>query len=76
MLAAVVLIALLPTLVRCSGDGNIKLLAEEVAQAIKACEVSDNATPSKDVPRHKRFADNSPRIDDADSSRQISNQYR
>lgn len=33
----VVLLSLLPALVTCSGEGNIRLLEDDVATAMKAC---------------------------------------
>ncbi|KAI5643006.1 hypothetical protein NE865_05047 [Phthorimaea operculella] len=63
----VVLLLALPGLVTSSGDGNIKLLEEEVAAAIKACIV-----PGKEAARQRRsenygyddqYTDGSPRID-------------
>lgn len=40
MLRTVLLI--LPTLVVCSGQGNIKLLEEEVKEALKLCSTPDS----------------------------------
>ncbi|KOB76620.1 Odorant binding protein, partial [Operophtera brumata] len=69
--ATVLLLALLPTAVFCSGEGNIRLLEEEVAAALKACSEGDH--PSRGTHRQKRSADGSPRIDD--ENKQGSNQY-
>lgn len=43
MSIVVVFLSLVPALVKCSGEGNIRLLEEEVATAMKAC-----AVPSED----------------------------
>nr|QRF70939.1 odorant binding protein [Semiothisa cinerearia] len=58
----VILLTFLPVLAKCTGEGNIKLLEEEVAAALKTCAESDNSSPK--VQRQKRYADNAPRIDD------------
>ncbi|XP_049877046.1 uncharacterized protein LOC126374440 [Pectinophora gossypiella] len=67
MLGAIVLLVLLPALVTSSGDGNIRLLEEEVGAAIRAC-----TPPSKEGGRQRRsddfgyddqYGDRTPRID-------------
>lgn len=65
-------LTLLPTLVLSSGDGNILLLEDEVAIALKTCSEGEN--PSRDTQKQKRSADaGSPRIDGGNS--QGLNQY-
>lgn len=66
-----ILLTLLPTLVYCSGEGNIRLLEDEVASALKACSEVEN--PSRETQRHERSADESTRIDAG--NKQGSNQY-
>lgn len=62
MLSTVILLVLLPALATCAGEGNIRLLQEEVAAVLKFCAESDVTLPQ--VQREKRFADDAPRIDD------------
>lgn len=70
MVGAVVLLALLPVWVACSGEGNIKLLEDEVAVALKACSyIPEDTNVSKESitkERQRRSDDTydaSPRID-------------
>ncbi|KAJ8717948.1 hypothetical protein PYW07_005878 [Mythimna separata] len=62
-----VLLALLPAWVASSGEGNIKLLENEVAIALKACTYPEETTASKDVSKERQRRsddyDGSPRID-------------
>lgn len=37
-----IVLLVLPTLVACSGQGNIKLLEEEVDAALKLCSIPDS----------------------------------
>ncbi|XP_035435754.2 odorant-binding protein 59a [Spodoptera frugiperda] len=70
MVGAVALLALLPALVAGAGEGNIKLLEDEVAVALKSCTYPDDITNSKEPAskeRQRRSEDSydaSPRIDD------------
>nr|QCF41922.1 odorant binding protein [Athetis dissimilis] len=70
MVGAVVLLTLLPAWVACSGEGNIKLLEDEVAVALKSCTYPDDTVVSKEPvskERQRRGSDDtydgSPRID-------------
>lgn len=64
-----VLLTLLPAWVACSGEGNIKLLEDEVAVALKACTYPEDTVVSKEHVRKERQRrsdntyDGSPRID-------------
>nr|ALT31636.1 odorant-binding protein 6 [Cnaphalocrocis medinalis] len=66
---AVVLLALLPALVKCSGEGNIRLLEEEVANAMNAC-VQPADKKEAAPPQRQRRSEDYPRIDNNDSSSQ------
>ncbi|KAJ2948433.1 hypothetical protein O0L34_g7677 [Tuta absoluta] len=65
----VVLLVALPALVTSSGDGNIKLLGEEVDAAIKACTVPNREGDggrqrrSENYGYDEQYGDASPRID-------------
>nr|QIJ45740.1 odorant binding protein [Glyphodes pyloalis] len=63
-----VLLSLIPALVKCSGEGNIRLLEEDVATAMKACiQPPDN----KDAPtQRQRRSEDYPRIDSNDNAGQ------
>ena len=70
MVGAVVLFTLLPVWVACSGEGNIKLLEDEVAVALKACTYPDDTVlPKEPVSKERQRRsddesyDGSPRID-------------
>lgn len=69
------LLLTLPVLTSCSNDGNIHLLEEEVADALRTCQINDRANQT--VNRHRRtsnvYQDPSPRIDA--NSKQDTNQY-
>lgn len=60
----------LPTLALCSGDGNIHLLEEEIAAALKSCLQIQEIYSKENIKRLRRAADTfsskhrSPRIDD------------
>uniref|UniRef100_A0A2A4JMW8 Uncharacterized protein n=1 Tax=Heliothis virescens TaxID=7102 RepID=A0A2A4JMW8_HELVI len=70
MVSAVVLLTLFPAWVSCAGEGNIKLLEDEVAVALKSCSYPDDIPSSKEsvAKDRQRRSDNSydgsPRIDD------------
>ncbi|XP_021190542.3 uncharacterized protein LOC110376403 [Helicoverpa armigera] len=70
MVSAVVLLTLLPAWVSCAGEGNIKLLEDEVAVALKSCSYPDDIPSSKEsAPKDRQRRsddsyDGSPRIDD------------
>lgn len=65
-----VVLTLLPALVACSGEGNIRLLEEEVAVALKSCAIPTENANSKETAgngrqrRSDNSYDDSPRIDD------------
>lgn len=71
---AALVLTLLPTLVFSSGDGNIRLLEEEVAAALKSCSLGDN--PSIQTQKQKRSADDLPRFDESVGSNQYSHERR
>ncbi|CAH2267010.1 jg6709 [Pararge aegeria aegeria] len=62
---AVILLLMLPVLTSCASDGNIHLLEEDVAVALKTCYVNGEA--SDNTKRQRRTSENyddpSPRID-------------
>lgn len=64
------LLTLLPAWVTCSGEGNIRLLEDEVAVALKACSYPEDTISTKDPVSKERqrrsddVYDDSPRIDD------------
>ncbi|XP_028174929.1 uncharacterized protein LOC114363418 isoform X1 [Ostrinia furnacalis] len=62
MCIAVVILSLVPALVRCSGEGNIKLLEEDVTTAMKACAVPGDVAKDAANQRQRRSEDY-PRID-------------
>jgi hypothetical protein len=47
MKIAVIVLCLLPTLIKCSGEGNIHLLEEDVALAIRACVIPSDDPKGK-----------------------------
>ncbi|KAL4714952.1 hypothetical protein ACJJTC_003103 [Scirpophaga incertulas] len=69
---AFVIILSLPTFITCSGDGNIHLLAEEVAVAIKACVIPSETSKDNNANQRQRRSEDYPRIDNATKSQ---NQY-
>lgn len=77
MVGTVLFLILLPVLVICSGDGNIRILEDEIAVALKACTYPNDNTKQKEVikerPRRSESLDDvSAKIDD--ETKQI-NQY-
>ncbi|XP_026729555.1 uncharacterized protein LOC113495140 isoform X2 [Trichoplusia ni] len=63
------LAALLPAFVACAGEGNIRLLEDEIAIALKACSFPDDTISKEPVAKARQRRsddtnDDSPRIDD------------
>ncbi|XP_075981008.1 uncharacterized protein LOC142979756 [Anticarsia gemmatalis] len=73
MVGTVVLLTLLPVLVASAGEGNIRLLEDEVAVALKACTYPTDSTHTKEPVANERQRrrrsendyDGSPKIDDS-----------
>lgn len=77
MLAAIIILTLLPVLVTCIGDGNIHLLEEEIEEALRSCsntgdESKENNHRSRRSDDYEQYSDRTPRIDNA---KQDLNQY-
>lgn len=68
----VVLLALLPAWVASSGEGNIKLLEDEVAVALKSCTYPEDTAVSKEPANKERQR----RSDDYDGSPRIDNNMK
>ncbi|CAB3234924.1 unnamed protein product [Arctia plantaginis] len=69
MVGTVILLSLLSSLVTCSGEGNIRILEDEIAVALRACTYPNDNTNQKEVNkkrqrRSENLDDVSPKIDD------------
>nr|AII00994.1 odorant binding protein [Dendrolimus kikuchii] len=75
MIRAVLFLTLLPSFISCSGDGNIRILEDEIANALRVCTVSTNEGFANQ--RQRRSTQDQyvsrPRIDD--SLKTETNQY-
>ncbi|KAI8420224.1 hypothetical protein MSG28_008769 [Choristoneura fumiferana] len=76
MLAAIVILALLPVLTTCIGDGNIHLLEDEIEEALRSCSnIGDESKENNQRSRRsddEQYSDRTARIDNA---KQDLNQY-
>ncbi|KAL0820566.1 hypothetical protein ABMA28_006414 [Loxostege sticticalis] len=67
MSIVVVFLSLVPALVKCSGEGNIRLLEEEVATAMKACAVPSE-DPKDAANQRQRRSEDYPSVDNNDNN--------
>nr|AVZ44709.1 odorant binding protein 16 [Grapholita molesta] len=79
MLGAFIILTFLPVFISCTGDGNIRILEEEIAEALRSCLVPGNASKetrqrrSEEYGYDEQYTDRTPRIDN--NSKPETNQY-
>ncbi|XP_063626796.1 uncharacterized protein LOC134798320 [Cydia splendana] len=79
MLGTFAILSLLPVLISCAGDGNIHLLEDEIAEALRSCSVPGDDSKetrqrrSEEYGYDEQYADRTPRIDN--NSKPETNQY-
>ncbi|CAG9795795.1 unnamed protein product [Diatraea saccharalis] len=74
MIITFIVLPLLPVLVTCSGEGNIRLLEAEVATALKTCTLTNDDLKDNNVNQRQRRSENYSRIDLNDTTIAL-NQY-